>query len=85
MSCGKPVVGSLVAGNPLAIVDGESGYLVPEADPLALATALARLADRTDLQQQMGRAARLRIEQELGWPPLARRYIDHFTRLAAIH
>ncbi len=83
MSCGKPVVGSMVAGNPLAIVDGECGYLVPEADPPALATALARLADRRDLQQQMGQAARRRIEQELGWPPLARRYIDHFTRLIA--
>lgn len=81
MSCGKPVVGSSVAGNPLAIVDGESGYLVPEADPLALSTALALLADDPALQEQMGRAARRRIEQELGWPPLARRYIDHFTRL----
>ena len=81
MSCGRPVVGSMVAGNPLAIVDGESGYLVPEADPLALAIALARLADDPARQAQMGRAARLRIEQELGWPPLARRYIDHFARL----
>jgi glycosyltransferase involved in cell wall biosynthesis len=26
MSCGKPVVGSTVAGNPLAIVDGETGF-----------------------------------------------------------
>lgn len=85
MSCGKPVIGSTVAGNPLAIVDGESGYLVPEGDPAALAGALAKLADDARLAQQFGQAARRRIEQELGWPPLARRYRTHFTRLTAQH
>ncbi len=82
MSCGKPVVGSTVAGNPLAIVDGETGLLVPEADPAALAAALARLADDPMLVGQMGRAARERIESTLGWPPLAREYIQHFQQLA---
>ena len=85
MSCGKPVIGSTVAGNPLAIVDGESGYLVPEGDPAALAGALANLADDARLAQQFGQAARRRIEQELGWPPLARRYRAHFTQLTAQH
>jgi len=33
MSCGKPVIGSNVAGNPLAIRDGETGFIVPEQDP----------------------------------------------------
>jgi len=82
MSCGKPVVGSNVAGNPLAIVDGETGYLTPEGDPTALAQALATLAAAPDLRQTMGQAARRRIEAELGWPPLARRYLTHFQHLA---
>jgi len=81
MSCGKPVVGSTVAGNPLAIVAGETGFLAPEGDPAALAGALAKLAADPDLRQTMGQAARQRIEAELGWPPLARRYLDHFRRL----
>jgi len=81
MSCGKPVVGSTVAGNPLAIVDGETGFLTPEGDPAALAQALATLAADTNLRQRMGQAARQCIEQELGWPPLTRRYIAHFQRL----
>jgi hypothetical protein len=33
MSCGKPVIGTPVAGNPLAIVDGATGVIVPEQDP----------------------------------------------------
>jgi len=83
MSCGKPVVGSTVAGNPLAIRDGETGFLVPEGDPAALAAALARLAADPALVQALGVAARRRIEAELGWPPLARNYIEHFAAIAA--
>ncbi|MCC6453974.1 MAG: glycosyltransferase [Caldilineaceae bacterium] len=82
MSCGKPVVASSVAGNALAVVDGVTGYLVPEQSPAALAAALARLLHDPNLRQQMGAAGRARIENELGWPHLARRYRAHFARLA---
>jgi glycosyltransferase involved in cell wall biosynthesis len=81
MSCGKTVVGSTVAGNPLAIVDGETGFLTAEGDPAALAAALAKLAADPALRQRMGAAARQRIETELGWPPLVQRYLAHFQRL----
>ena len=81
MSCGKPVIGSDVAGNPLAIVDGETGLIVPEQDPAALATALVRLVDNPELRHRFGATARARIETELGWPHLARRYLGHFERL----
>ena len=81
MSCGKTVVGSMVAGNPLAIVDGETGFLTAEGDPGALAAALAKLAADPALRQRMGAAARQRIETELGWPPLVQRYLAHFQRL----
>lgn len=82
MSCGKPVVASNVAGNPLAVVDGVTGRLVVEQDVAALAQALADLVDDASLRARYGAAARIRIEQELGWPHLARRYISHFSRLA---
>ena len=81
MSCAKPVVGSNVAGNALAIVDGETGLIVPEQDASALAKALAKLVDDGELRQKMGKLARQRIESELGWPPLARRYLGHFERI----
>ena len=85
MSCAKPVVGSEAAGNALAIVDGETGLLVPEQDAGALAAALARLADDEQIRIAMGHAGRRRIETELGWPHLARRYRAHFARLAQGH
>lgn len=83
MSCARPVVGSNVAGNPLAIVDGVTGFVVPEQDVDALAQALARLVDDPDLRARMGTAGRARIENELGWPHLARRYLAHFARLTS--
>ena len=81
MSCGKPVVASNVAGNGLAVVDGTTGLVVPEQTPPALAAAIARLVDDPALRRAMGEAGRARIENELGWPHLAHRYLTHFARL----
>jgi glycosyltransferase involved in cell wall biosynthesis len=82
MSCARPVVGTSAAGNELAIRDGVNGFLVPEGDDAALAGALATLAADPDLRARLGAAGRQRIETELGWPHLARRYVSHFERLA---
>jgi glycosyltransferase involved in cell wall biosynthesis len=82
MSCARPVVGTSAAGNELAIRDGNNGFLVTEGDDAALADALATLAADPDLRARMGAAGRQRIETELGWPRLARRYVTHFERLA---
>ncbi len=81
MSCARPVVASTVAGNPLAVVDGVTGLLVPEQDPPALAAAVAALLDNPQAARAMGMAGRKRIEQELGWPQLARRYVAHFEQM----
>jgi glycosyltransferase involved in cell wall biosynthesis len=83
MSCGKPVIGTPVAGNPLAVLDGVTGLLTPEGDAPALAAAVARLADDPALRRRMGAAGRRRIEEELGWPHLARRYLGHFEKMKA--
>ncbi|MFN2200418.1 MAG: glycosyltransferase [Caldilineaceae bacterium] len=85
MSCGKAVVGTNVAGNPLAIADGETGLVVQEKDVDGLARAIALLIDVPEARVAMGRAGRRRIESELGWPHLAQRYIQHFERLQRVH
>ncbi len=45
MATGLPVVGSAVAGIPEAVLDGETGLLVPPGNTPALAAALARYTD----------------------------------------
>lgn len=83
MSCARPVVATPVAGNPLAVIPGVTGLIVPEQEPAALAAAVAALLVDPALRWQMGAAARRRIEEELGWPQLARRYRTHFAHLLA--
>jgi glycosyltransferase involved in cell wall biosynthesis len=83
MSCARPVVATPVAGNPLAVIPGVTGLIVPEQEPAALAAAVAALLGDPALRRQMGAAARRRIEEELGWPQLARRYRTHFAHLLA--
>ena len=44
MAAGRPCVATAVGGTPEVLRDGETGWLVPPADPAALAEALARRA-----------------------------------------
>ena len=60
MASGLPVVATDVGGNGEAL--NETGILVPPDDPKSLAEAILRLRS-TDLRQQLGHAARLRVEQ----------------------
>ncbi|GAB3452643.1 glycosyltransferase [Kineococcus endophyticus] len=63
MALGTPVVSTPVTGIPEAVLDGITGTLVPEADPVALAAALRRLLDDPELGRRYARAARTRVEQ----------------------
>ena len=47
MRAGLPMVVTDVGGNAEAVVDGETGFVVPPADPAALAAALLRVARRS--------------------------------------
>jgi glycosyltransferase involved in cell wall biosynthesis len=63
MGAGLPVVATPVGAIPEAIVDGESGFLVPVQDADALTEALRRLVDDRELRLAMGRSARERAER----------------------
>jgi len=62
MAAGAPVVATRVGGTPEALVDGETGLLVPPADVAALAVAIARLLGAPLLAARLGQAARQVIE-----------------------
>jgi glycosyltransferase involved in cell wall biosynthesis len=63
MASGKPLVATDIPGCREAVVDGQTGFLVPPRDPLALAEAMKRLIDDRTLREKFGAAARLRAEQ----------------------
>jgi glycosyltransferase involved in cell wall biosynthesis len=58
MACGVPVVASRVDGIPEVIRDGETGLLVPPADPAGLAQAIIDLLRDQERAHQMGECGR---------------------------
>ncbi len=58
MAGGKAVVACDVGGNPEAVLDGETGILVPARNPGKLADAVLRLARDPELRNGMGKRGR---------------------------
>jgi len=81
-ACGKPVVGSYSGGIPDAIVDEETGIMVPEDNPDELAGALLTFLNDNELAQKVGAKGRDRVLSELNWDVIADRlYKSMSTRL----
>lgn len=57
---GLPIVAHAIGGVPEAVIDGETGLLVPPENPAALTAAFARLIADTELRQRLGAAGRAR-------------------------
>jgi glycosyltransferase involved in cell wall biosynthesis len=62
---GKPVVVSNEGGMPETIIEGQTGYAVPPADPAAAAGAIAALAADAGARQRMGEQGRAFVRAEL--------------------
>ena len=60
MMCGKPVVASDVSGPREIVVPGETGFLFPAGDHVAMARYLDRLLSDANLRTWMGQNARKR-------------------------
>ena len=58
MACAVPVIGSRAGGIPEAVEHGRTGFLVPQAEPRAIADAVGRLLGDPALRRRMGDAAR---------------------------
>lgn len=74
MDAGLPVVATATGGNLDAVVDGETGLLVPVADPSALGRALAELIGDADRRHSMGRLSRQRAETHFSLETCVDRY-----------
>ncbi len=62
-ACGVPAVTTSAPGCREAVVDGETGWLVPPRDSGALAQAISRVIEDPVLRSRAGRSARKRIEK----------------------
>ena len=94
MSCGLPVVATLVGGNAevldshggKAIVShchiGENGILVNPRDVEGLAEALLKLSKDEDLSRQLGKRARKLVEEKFSQEKIVNEYMDLYYSLS---
>ncbi len=64
MTAGLPMIVTAVGGNPEAVLDGETGLVVPSRNPTAIGDAILRLALDPDLRRRLGEAGRNRVREE---------------------
>lgn len=81
MGASLPVVSTAVGGVPEAVVDGETGLLVPARQPKALAQAMVRLAVDPDLAFRMGQAARKRADDLFNAGIMAEKTVEVYSRV----
>lgn len=63
MASGRPVISTeLSTGTSFVNLDNETGFVVPPGDAVALADKIKLLTENKDLQQELGRNARQRVE-----------------------
>ena len=75
-ACGTPVIGTTVGGIPYAIVDGETGLLVPPKDSEALADAIKQILSDEKLAEEMGRRGSERVNKEFIWEKSTENFLE---------
>ena len=79
MSAGLPIIATDVGGNPEAIINKESGIIVPAENPQALGKAILQLANNPGLQQKLGENARIRVKEKFSLDRCVEEYFDLYT------
>jgi D-inositol-3-phosphate glycosyltransferase len=62
-ACGIPVVASAVGGLLSLVDDGETGFLIPDRDPIRFAKAIGRILDEPVLAESMSAASAVRASR----------------------
>ncbi|GAA2065153.1 glycosyltransferase family 4 protein [Williamsia deligens] len=84
MSCGTPMVVTTAGAIPeVAGPDGEATLHVPPMDSGALASAIGRLLDDSDLRRRLGEGGRARVESRFSWAAVAAKTAEHYERAIA--
>ncbi|NPV85257.1 MAG: glycosyltransferase family 4 protein [Anaerolineae bacterium] len=83
-ACGRAVVASDVPGCREVVQDGESGLLVPAQDAQALAGAIRRLLDDTELRLRMGRRGREIAEQRFSTQQVVSQTISVYNNAVSL-
>jgi glycosyltransferase involved in cell wall biosynthesis len=81
MAAGKAVVATAVGGVPEAVLDGQTGLLVPPADPAALANAIRSLLSAPSLAAKMGAGGKARVQSAFSVDVMAQQICHTYEEL----
>ena len=77
---GKPVVGAKSGGTPSAVIDGETGYLVPEEDVDSLAERLVEILQDKELANRFAECNK-QFAKERDWKNIVGQHVDLYKSL----
>jgi glycosyltransferase involved in cell wall biosynthesis len=83
MACATPVIGTRTGGLASTVVDGETGYLLPAHDHVALAERLAYLHVHPAHARSLGVQGWRRAHRHYTWRSVARRIEDIYAQVLA--
>jgi glycosyltransferase involved in cell wall biosynthesis len=83
MAAGRPCVATAVGGTPEVLRDGDTGWLVPPADPAALAAALDDALTRRGEAAARGARAARDVRERRSLDAMTRRFESFYERIAA--
>lgn len=81
MAVGAPLVTTNAGSLPELARDEETALMVPFRDPSALAQAIQRMRDDTDLAARLGHSARIEAESRFSWDRVASAYADVYREI----
>jgi glycosyltransferase involved in cell wall biosynthesis len=81
MATGVPVVSTSVGGIPNVITEGQTGFLVPAGDDMALRDRLAKLVADPDLTRACGARARAVTVERFSAERMQREYLELYARV----
>jgi glycosyltransferase involved in cell wall biosynthesis len=84
MAVGLPVVTTDVAGTSEIVLDGQTGYVVPQGDVDRLAHAMVTLVADKQRRQRMGQTGRERIECEFSFTQRLQRIEQLYARVLGL-
>ena len=81
-ACAKPIVATDSGGVRDAVLDGNTGLIVPEGDAIATANAIERILDNPELAQRLGSQGREYARQH-AWDIIGNKFIKLYEEVAA--
>jgi len=83
MACGTPVIASEVGGLGFLVQDGETGFTIPDGDPVLLSERLRALLGDVELRAQMGARA-ADSAKDYSWDKIAGQIVDVYEQLVKV-